>query len=161
MRETNVGTTPMGMIFLVIGLIDLCHTLSYLYMPNFITPNSLQKSAVLHSEARLISAVLFVASAYVKKDSLPELINKPVLLFFAIILFLISLVPALFYLDRLPSLYSDGGRSTALIIRQFITTILLLCASYLFTRKHQRTGERYLIPLVYGFIILIISDLAQ
>jgi PAS domain S-box-containing protein len=149
----------MGMIFLVIGLIDLCHTLSYPYMPNFITPNSLQKSAVLHSEARLISAVLFVAGAYVKKDSLPELINKPILFFFAILLFLVSLVPALFYLDRLPSLYSDGGRSTALIIRQFITTIFLLYASYLFTRRYQRTGERYLIYLVYGFIILIISDL--
>ncbi|MGZ7069108.1 MAG: MASE3 domain-containing protein [Methanobacterium sp.] len=67
------------MAFLVIGLIDLCHTLSYPYMPNFITPNSLQKSAVLHSEARLISAILFVAGAYVKKDSLPQLINKPVL----------------------------------------------------------------------------------
>ncbi len=149
----------MGMAFLVIGLIDLCHTLSYPYMPNFITPNSLQKSAVLHSEARLISAVLFVVAAYVKKDSLPELISKPVLFFFAIILFLVSLVPALFYLDRLPSLYSDGGRSTALIIRQFITTIFLLYASYLFIRRYQRTGERYLIYLVYGFIILIISDL--
>jgi PAS domain S-box-containing protein len=149
----------MGMVFLVIGLIDLCHTLSYPYMPNFITPNSLQKSAVLHSEARLISAVLFVAGAYIEKDSLPELINKPVLFVFAIILFLASLVPALFYLDSLPPLYSDGGRSTALIIRQFITLILLLYASYLFIRRYQRTGERYLIPLVYGFIILIISDL--
>jgi PAS domain S-box-containing protein len=149
----------MGMIFLVIGLIDLCHTISYPYMPNFITPNSLQKSAVLHSEARLISSVLFVVGAYVKKDSLPELINKPVLFFFAIVLFLVSLVPALFYLNRLPSLYSDGGRSTALIIRQFITTMFLLYASYLFARRYQRTGERYLIYLVYGFIILIISDL--
>ncbi len=149
----------MGMIFIVIGLIDLCHTLSYPFMPDFITPNSLQKVAVLHGEARLISAILFLASAYIDKDTFPELINKPVMFAFASILFIISLISALFYLDRLPLLYRDSSRSTTLIIRQLITTVLMLYASYLYTRKLQETGQKHFIPLIYGFIILIFSDL--
>jgi PAS domain S-box-containing protein len=158
-KSKNNHSLFMGMAFLIIGLIDLCHTLSYSYMPNFITPNSLQKMAVFHSEARLISGILFLASAYIYKDTLPKLINKSVLLIFVIILFFISLIPPFFYLNHLPLLYSDGVGSTALIIRQFISSVLILYASYLYIKRYHSTGERYIIPLIYGFIILIFSDL--
>jgi two-component system cell cycle sensor histidine kinase/response regulator CckA len=158
-RSKNNHSLFMGMAFLIIGLIDLGHMLSYPYMPNFITPNSVQKAAVFHSEARLISGILFLASAYIYRDTFPKLINKSVLLNFVIILFFICLVLPLFYLNRLPILYSDSVTPIALIIRQFISSILILYTSYLYIERYQKTGEGYIIPLIYGFIIIIFSDL--
>ena len=54
----------LGAAFLVIGFIDLFHVLSYPFMPDFITPNPPEKSAVFWNMARTISALLFLASAY-------------------------------------------------------------------------------------------------
>src|SRR3970040_2313075 len=61
----------LGAAFLVIGFIDLFHVLSYPFMPDFITRNPPEKSAVFWNMARTISAPLFLASAYLYKESLP------------------------------------------------------------------------------------------
>jgi len=154
-RNRDNHSLFMGMAFLVIGVIDLFHLLSYPFMPDFITQNSLQKAGFLHSEARLISAILFLVSAYVYRDTLPELINKPILFSFAVILFLVSFFPVLFFPDYLPEI-SNSGEFAA---RQIIKALLILYASYLYGKRIQATGQGHLIYLVYGFIILIVSDL--
>ena len=69
----------LGFVCLVIGLIDLFHLLSYPFMPDFISPNSSQKATVFWSEARLVSALLLLASVYVNKNSFPDVIDKKVL----------------------------------------------------------------------------------
>ncbi len=149
----------MGGVFFVIGLIDLMHLLSYPFLPDFITPNSFQKAGILHNEARLFSGILFLASAYVYKDTLPKFINKPVLLASASLLFLISIVPALFYPEILPALSRGSTISPALLYRQTITSLLILCASYLYARRLQNSGEKHLMFLIDGFIVLVFSDL--
>ncbi len=149
----------MGGVFLVIGLIDLLHLLSYPFIPDFITPNSFQKAVILHNEARLFSGILFLASVYVYKDTLPKFINKPVLLASAFLLLLISIVPALFYPEILPALSGGSTISPALLYRQTITSLLILYASYLYARRLQNGGEKHLIFLIDGFIILVFSDL--
>ncbi|MCX9010279.1 MAG: PAS domain S-box protein [Candidatus Methanoperedens sp.] len=149
----------MGTTLLVIGLIELFHTLSYPFMPDFITPNSFQKAGVLHTEARLISGILFLASAYVYKDTLSGLINKTNLSVLAVILFLISLVPALLYPDYLPVLYRNSGLSITLISLQLVTTLFVLYASYLYAKRLKRTGQKHLLYLIDGFIVIIFSDL--
>lgn len=158
-RSRDRHSLFMGMTFLVIGLIELFHVLSYPFMPDFITSNSLQKAGILHSEARFVSGILFLASAYVYKDTLPRLINKSVLLILAIVISLISLVPALFYPSYLPLLYQNSSLSTALISLQFVTATLILYASYLYARRFEETGQKHLIYLIYGFIVTIVSDL--
>ena len=54
--------------FLCIGLMDFMHTLASAAMPAFITTNTTNKSAQFWTAARLISAMAFLASAYIYKD---------------------------------------------------------------------------------------------
>ncbi len=148
----------MGAIFLVVGVLDLFHTLSYPFLPDFITHNSPEKSAIFWNMARLISAPLFLASVYVYKDTLPSLINKPVLFVCAAVLSLACLVSGLIYQDYLSVLYPPTSIfSTNRIFHILITGIFLLYASYLYTkRKKEKEIETY---LIYSFIIIFSSDL--
>jgi len=50
------------------GLMDFMHTLASAAMPAFVTLNTTNKSAQFWTAARLVSAVAFLASAYVYKD---------------------------------------------------------------------------------------------
>ncbi|VVB92668.1 Methanogenesis regulatory histidine kinase FilI [uncultured archaeon] len=148
----------MGAIFLVVGVLDLFHTFSYSFLPDFITHNSPEKSAIFWNMARLISAPLFLASAYVYKDTLPSLINKPVLFVCAAVLSLACLVSGLFYRDYLSALYPPTSIfSSNRIFHLLITGIFLLYASYLYAkRKKEKETEIF---LVYSFIIIFFSDL--
>ncbi len=148
----------LGSIFLIIGLFDLFHTFSYPFMPIFISTNIPEKSAFFWNMARIFSAPLLLASAYVYKDTLPALINKPVLLASSLVLTFITLITGLFYLDYLPAAYySENGLSTFRIIQLLITSIIILYASYLYTRRiEKQKNEQF---LIFGFIIVIFSDI--
>ncbi|MFA4935057.1 MAG: MASE3 domain-containing protein, partial [Candidatus Methanoperedens sp.] len=147
----------MGAAFLVIGFIDLFHTLSYTFMPDFITSNTPGKSAAFWNMARVISAPLLLASAYIFKDSLPALINKPVLSVSAIVISVISLISGVFYHDYMPAAYHEEGISFLRIIQVLATAIIILYAGYLYTRR--RTEKNIELLLMYGFIIVVFSDL--
>ncbi len=149
----------LGAAFLVIGFLDFFHTLSYPFMPDFITPNSMEKAFFFWFAARFISAPLFVASAYIYKDSLPRLINKHVLFPLALVLSLIFPVFWLIYPDYLQSLYFSGGTSNARIFQLTLTSGIIVYASYLYTARIRQTGEKNLTFLIYGFITVIFGDL--
>jgi PAS domain S-box-containing protein len=147
----------MGAIFLVVGVLDIFHALSYPFLPDFITHNSPEKSAIFWNMARLISAPLFLASAYVYKDTHPSFINKTVLFVCAAILLLASLVSGLIYQDHLSVLSSTNILSINRVFQLLITGMILLYASYLYTkRKKEKETEKY---LIYSFIIIFFSDL--
>ncbi|MFA4935386.1 MAG: MASE3 domain-containing protein [Candidatus Methanoperedens sp.] len=146
----------MGAAFLVIGLLNLFHMFSYPFMPGF----SPEKAAIFYSAASIVSALFFLANAYVYKDTLPGLISRPVLFISAAILSYLFLVWGLFYTDNLPVIvYPDGSPSAIWILVLLVTTIIILYASYLYARRLQQTGQENLLFLIYGFIILIFSNM--
>lgn len=147
----------LGGVFLVIGTLDFLHTLSYPYMPDFITPNSQEKAAYFWYAAHLVSAPLFLLSVYVYKDT--KLINRPLLLAFAVVLIFALSALVLFYHTYLPLIHAEGRVSIARLFAQPITSLLVLYASYLYTKRTQKTKQNYLAFLIYGFIILVISDI--
>ncbi|MFZ2409958.1 MAG: PAS domain S-box protein, partial [Candidatus Methanoperedens sp.] len=133
------------------------HTLSYTFMPDFITPNIPGKSVVFWNMARVISAPLFLASAYIYKDTFSALINKPVLSVSAIVISIISFIIGIFYQDYIPDAFHEEALSSVRIMQLLITAIIILYASYLYTR---RIAEKNLgIFLIYGFIIVVFSDM--
>ncbi len=149
----------LGAIFLVTGLFDLFHVLSYPFMPDFITANSHQKSIIFWSGARVISAFFFFASVYVYKDTVPQLINKYVLFISAIAISFSSFIAVLFYQGYLPLLeYQDGSATGIRDFQVVITAIITLFAGYLYSKRVKETGEINLTFLIYGFIIAALSD---
>lgn len=150
----------LGASFLVIGLFDMYHLISLSFMPDFITPNSPQKAAVFWSAARLVSCLLFLGSVYIYRASLPRLINKSVLFVSVNVLAIIVLITVLQYSDYLPVMYySDGSFSTIWIFLVFLTSVIILYASYLYSKRQQETGQKSLVCLIYGFIIIVFGVL--
>ncbi len=151
----------LGLAFFIIGLIDLYHILSYPFMPDFITPNSLEKSQVFWCAARIVTAVLFLASAYVHNDTFQVLQKKPVLIAsVAVISFSSIALFAGIYPELFPALISSDGDPTKEKILLLITTaIILFYTAYLYTIRIHETGNKILICLLYGFVLTAFSDL--
>lgn len=150
----------LGAAFLMVGILSIVHTFSSPFMPDFITPNSSQKSAIFWSEMRLMLAFLFLGSVYIYKDTLPELINRSVLLGSAVAVSFILLIVSLFYPAYLPQMYdSDNSISNGRILVLIISTVILLYASYLYAKRFRETGQKNLVFLIYSSIIIVFSNL--
>lgn len=160
-RHADNQTLFLGLAFFIIGLIDLYHILSYPFMPDFISPNSLQKSQLFWSVARIVSAVLFLASAYVNNETFQVLQKKPVLVasvavvFFSSISLLVGIFPELFPMLTSP----DGSPTKEKMILLITTSIILLYTGYLYALRIHETGNKILICLLYGFVLTAFSDL--
>lgn len=147
----------LGEAFFIIWLFDTFHLLSYPFMPDFITPNSTQKAAFFWSMARLISAMLFLASWYIYINSRPRSINVPLLLIATIVISFISLPAVLFYSDR-AIYYPDGSNFDTRWFVVLISSAIMLYACCLFSRLKE-TEEKAIICLIYGFAIYAFSNL--
>jgi len=160
-KNKNNTSLFLGAALLVIGLFDLYHVLSYPFMPDFITPNSHQKTMVFWGGARLISALFFLAGVFIYKDSFPRLINKPVLIVSINVFNIVFLNMILAYSDHLPVInYPDGSFSTTGILLLLLTSVITLTVAYLYSRSLKETGQESTVYLIYGFIIIAFSNLA-
>ncbi len=152
----------LGAAFLATGVFDLYHMISYPFMPDFITRNTPQKEALFWILARLISTILFLASVYIYKDSLIRLINKPGMFVSINVLSIILLIEVLRDSDRLPAMYyPDGSFSAAWIFVILLTSVIILYTSYLYTKRRQESGQNSTVCLIYGFIIIVCSNLVS
>ncbi|MDD5615548.1 MAG: PAS domain S-box protein [Candidatus Methanoperedens sp.] len=149
----------LGAVFLLVGLLDLVHLLSQPFLPDFITANSFQKAELFNSEARLILAILLLASSFIYKNNLPKLMGRTFLFLYVMILFILTLVPVLYSPGSFPALLKDDVFPTALLFRILLTTLLIMFTCYRYARRIQETGEKHLEFLIYGIIFMISSDL--
>lgn len=151
----------LGLAFFIIGLIDLYHILSYPFMPDFITSNSLEKSQLFWGVARIVTAVLFLASAYVNNETFQVLQKKPVLVAsVAVISFSSIALFAGIYPELFPMLtYPDGSPTREKMLLLITTSMALLYTGYLYTTRIHETGNKILICLLYGFVLTAFSDL--
>lgn len=153
----------MGLVFFIIGLLDLYHILSYPSMPDFITPNSLHKSQIFWGMARLVSAILFLASANIYNETFIILRKKPILVASVTVISFsfISLITIGGYPEYFPLFISpDGNPTRERMIVLIISALMLLYTAYLYTRRMQDTGNKILLCLIYGFVLTSFSDLS-
>ncbi len=155
-------TLFMGATFLIIGIFELFHILSYPFMPDFFTPNSIQKARIFSDVVQVIIAPLFLISAYLFKDTL-RLLNRNILFISAVILSVLPLVTMFyltFLLNEYPKIYYSEGEPSGLRISLFLLSILItLYASYLYAKRLQQNKDQDIINLIYGFNIIVFSDL--
>ena len=149
----------LGTTFLITGLLILFHLLSYPFMPDFINPNSSYKAAIFFLESRFFLALLLLASAYIHKDSLPKLINKYVMVLFTIAIMSVPMISLFFPENFLFMAYNIDTYSTATIALLFVITTIILTASYLYRKRAKETGQNNLNNIIYGSLIVLISNL--
>lgn len=158
-RSMDSHSLFMGWAFFVIGLFDMYQLLSYPFMPDFITPNSNHKAEIFWGGARLATAILFLASVYIYKDTVPWLRNKYVLFASVIILSFIAFTTGI-YLGHLPAMnYPDSTPSPEKMLLLIITSLIILYAGYLYTKRLQ-AEQKSIVCLIYGFIIVASGNLS-
>ena len=157
-RSRNNHSLFLGCVFLLIGIFDLYHMLSYPFMPDFITPNSIEKSAGFWIEARLISALLILASVYIYENTLPKLVNKSALFVSVLILLSVPLAAELVYPEHLLAI-SGTRDSSGFQFLMILTAAIMLLACYLYMKRFRESKQESMICLIYSFLILIFSDL--
>src|SRR5659263_80229 len=161
-KNHNDHTLFMGATFLIIGVFELFHILSYPFMPDFFTPNSIQKARIFSDVVQVIIAPLFLISAYLFKDTL-RLFKRNILFISAVIISILPLITMyylIFLLNEYPKIYYSEGELFELRISLILLSILItLYASYLYAKRLQLNKDQDIINLIYGFNIIVFSDL--
>jgi len=149
----------LGAAFLITGILILFHLLSYPFMPDFINPNSSHKAGLFFLESRFILAILLLASVYVYDDSLPQLINKNVMILFIIIILSVFLGSVFIHEDLIFAAYKLDSYSAITVLLLFVITTIISVACYLYTKRAKETYQKNLLNLTNGSIIILFSNL--
>jgi PAS domain S-box-containing protein len=146
-RNTDNHSLFLGFTFLIIGFLNLFHIFSYPSMPAFFTPNSDNKAAFFLIESRTVLALLFLASVYIHKETSPLALS------------VISVSFVILYNNYLSTSNDYSGFAATSSIYYFMIAVIISYASYLYARRSKETGETDLIFLIYGIVIIIVSNL--
>ena len=152
--------------FLSIGLMDFMHTMASAAMPDFITPNSTNKSAQFWIAVRLFSAVAFFLSAYIYKERDQKWLPKTAFSKKTTLLTIALGVPALvltgitFYPSHMPDAFITGvGLTSFKIYSEYLIVCLLFLAAAAYWKRMKQSGDGLLMYYVVAFIISGFSEL--
>jgi signal transduction histidine kinase len=161
-RETrDQHSLFLSTAFLAVGLLDFMHTLSYEGMPDFITPNSANKSSQFWIIARFFAAAVFVLSALFASKKIFRYVSKWIYLFSALVFvsgvsWLITFIPAL-----LPSTFeADSGLTPFKKNAEYVIICLLVVAAYVYARRGKEWKNRYDAIYASAMVLCIFSELA-
>ncbi|MGV1100856.1 hybrid sensor histidine kinase/response regulator [Thiovibrio sp. JS02] len=147
--------------FLVIGLVDFLHTMSYAGMPDFFTPNSPNKSTQFWIAARLFSGLAFFASSCIHQNTRRLWLCKPVLLPAAFSFCACVFATVIFFPDALPATFVEGvGLTPFKKGAEYLIIALFLAAAFSYWRRWRKSGERLLLLFVAALLISAASELA-
>lgn len=146
--------------FLAIGLMDFMHTLGYAGMPDFITPNSANKSTQFWIAVRAFSAGAFLTSAYIFPDSRSRWLTKPFLLSASLTITTLVFIGVIFQPNRLPATFVEGvGLTPFKKVSEFLIIILLALAIRAYRKRANLTGDKQLFFYPAAFLLCIFSEL--
>ena len=131
----------LSAFFMGVGLLDFSHTLSYVGMPDFITPSDPEKAINFWLSARSLAALALLAVAVLPWHAKPLL---PRLVVLAAVLFVVAVlhVVFLFYPDLVPQTFIAGQGLTSFKLAfeyGLIAAYLLAAALFLWHLRKPRT----------------------
>ncbi|HEX9023415.1 MAG TPA: MASE3 domain-containing protein [Geobacteraceae bacterium] len=146
--------------FLAIGLIDFMHALGYAGMPQFITPNSANKSTQYWIAARFFDSGAFLASAFIYPEMARRWLSKRILLAGALAVPALVFTAITFFPQETPATFIQGtGLTPFKKTSEYLIICLLILATAAYWRRLARTGERRLLLYLAAFVICIFSEL--
>jgi len=151
----------IGAAFLLIGVLTLYRMLSYPFMPSFITPNSLHKSAFFWGVLLMVTSILFLISAFIYSGNWSYILKKPVLIIEVNIISFILLTIGLIYYNKIPTLvYTDKSHSSSFFYVVILSSVIIAYSIFLYIKRLHKKPQNHLICLVYSLVILIFSNIS-
>lgn len=132
--------------FVAVGLIDFAHTMSYKGMPDFFTPNSVNKASTYWITARLVQACGFLVVVFANRFKLKNKVNLNFYLRGILLLTVVLIAVIAAGRSGIPPMFIPGiGQTMAKMILEYvIITIEILSLAYLMTIKEKKLSEQYL-----------------
>ena len=154
-------TLFLSTAFLAIGLMDFMHTLSFPGMPDFLTPNSADKTSRFWVLTRLFAATAFLASAFIDARTDKRWLAKLPLLTLALaatgVVFAIVVIRPEF---MPPTFFPGSGQTLFKKSCEYLVIVLLAAAALAYSRRMQKTDARQLLYYTIAFVISMFSELA-
>lgn len=152
----------LGCSFLVVGLLDFAHTLSYEGMPDFITPAGPEKGMNFWLAARLIFVLAMLAFVLLPWRPFSSPRGRYWLLAGSLVLTALIYWLGLYHQEIWPATYIEGqGLTRFKIGAEYALIAMMLCAAILFYRKARNGDAPYdAAGLFVALSITILSELA-
>ncbi|GMO00767.1 bifunctional diguanylate cyclase/phosphodiesterase [Parageobacillus thermoglucosidasius] len=148
-----------SVVFLIVGIIDLLHTLSYKGMPGLIVvESSPQKATWFWVAARLTQACMLFLIIFFP-DRQVQSRQKKTMFIFSVLYVLVIAYIIIRYEQKLPILVVDGKGTTNL--KNFLEySIILFYAStaYMLLRSYKKQPKKAHLDLILAFVFLILSE---
>lgn len=147
----------LSLTFCGVAVIDLAHTFSYPGMPDFITPNSANKSSTFWIIGRFVFCTGFLA-AIMAGDRVKPVRRSSLLMLGTILASLGLVIAVVLCLPHLPAMYDvEAGRQTAfkIYLEYLIMFVLGLAAIKIILKKQFERRDYHL------FLALVISILSE
>lgn len=150
----------LGVVFLGVGLLDLLHLLSYVGMPDALSPNSPHKSMFFWLSARLLAAVALLV--YVGLPDGPEVGLRPKRLALVLMLVVVGLLGAigLRWPERVPALFVLAQGLTPLKIGlEWLVISLNLAAMGVLWQRRAALAQECVMALGFALALSAVSGL--
>ena len=160
-QTQNLRFILLGNIFLIIGMIDFFHTLSFKGMPAFFVENvTANRATTFWIISRLVGSAGLVLAACVPVKMTSN-INKRLLLALSVIFSLISLIVVTYYPEIIPPMFIEGiGLTRAKIVSEYIIVMLFAIAMIKFIIEYRQTQDRLTISFCGALLFSIFSEFA-
>lgn len=157
----NFQSLIIGCFFLMSGLLDIFHTLSFKGMPDFLVQNTAgNRATTLWVISRFISSIGLLIASYVSNKRVRRINAKwmaiPSALIAFIVLFITTYAPYL-----ISPMYIEGqGLTSFKIILEFIIISVFVISSIRFSIIYIKKEESLDLLLVVALIVSVFSELA-
>ncbi|MBM9547819.1 histidine kinase [Leptospira sp. 201903074] len=159
-QSRNPHTLFLGVGFLAVGLVDFMHALGYTGMPDFVTPNSGNKSSQFWIFSRGITALVLLAAIYIQPNKQYKLIKEKTLMSFAFLLVVIVFLLVIFYNEWIPKTYEKGkGLTSFKKNAEYVIIAILFLSLILYRKADFYTSKRQLQYYLSAFIVCIFSEM--
>ena len=160
-HERGARFQILACAFLAVALLDFVHTLSYLGMPDLITPNSIEKAINFWLPARMISALALLMVALLSPETSLSWPIRWLALAATLTLISVIIMLGLFFPDTAPRTFIAGEGLTPFKIGvEYAVSMVCGIAMALLIREWQREHDRFRALLITGLWILLLGELA-
>lgn len=151
----------IGNVFLLMGILDTFHTLSFKGMPYFlIENNTANKATTFWIIARLIGAIGITAGSFIKTNRKSQ-VDRRIFLGFSLAFSLTIMIIVTYFPHLLPVMYIEGAGITQIkIIIEYVIILFLCFADILYLQQYLKKKDNSNFMFAIAITTSVFSELA-
>lgn len=151
----------LGLAFLVVGVLDFMHALSFFGMPAFVSPNSVGKAINYWIISRLIQAIALAGSGFISTRPNFQPFIRPISMMIAWLFISATFYMVTYQPHLIPAMFVEGeGLTQTKIWLEYSVVIIILLAIGKYILIFRKTKSHTIQVLLLGLTFFIFSELS-